>query len=134
MGRKKKVFVARNVNPEVVLSHPTMCLHCHLIVEMTHPIQADPVKGAWVCPRCQHKYPFTHWRIKKQSQHTDESNPDSSNGIGQWTKTQLCLIIRGQLLVYLEQLSTPTSPTTGVFYLPAKELVLVRANKHSEGV
>ena len=51
---------------EMVHSHPTMCLHCHLIVEMFHERGADPVKGAWQCPRCGHKYPFTHWKIKKQ--------------------------------------------------------------------
>jgi hypothetical protein len=33
---------------------------------MFHERGADPVKGAWLCPRCGHKYPFTHWKIKKQ--------------------------------------------------------------------
>ena len=51
---------------EKVYSHPTMCLHCHLIVEMFHERGADPVKGAWNCPRCGHKYLFSHWKIKKQ--------------------------------------------------------------------
>ena len=51
---------------EVVFSHPTMCLHCHLIVEMSHERGADPVKGSWECPRCGHKYLFSHWKIKKQ--------------------------------------------------------------------
>ena len=51
---------------ELVLSHPTMCLHCHLIVEMFHERGADPVKGFWSCPRCAHKYLFSHWKIKKQ--------------------------------------------------------------------
>jgi len=45
-----------------------MCLHCHLIVEMTHDREADPVKGAWNCPRCHHVYPFLHWKIRKQTQ------------------------------------------------------------------
>lgn len=53
---------------EVVYSKPTMCLHCHLIVEMTHPSDADPVRGAWNCPRCSHVYPFLHWKIRKQTQ------------------------------------------------------------------
>ncbi len=52
--------------PDKVLSNPTMCLHCHLIVEMFHGRDADPVKGAWQCPRCGHKYLFSHWKIKKQ--------------------------------------------------------------------
>lgn len=51
---------------ELVYSHPTMCLHCHLIVEMYHEKGSDPVKGAWICPRCSHKYLFTHWKIKRQ--------------------------------------------------------------------
>lgn len=50
---------------DVVRSNPTMCLHCHQIVEMTHPKDADPSKGAWSCPRCGHLYPFTHWKIRK---------------------------------------------------------------------
>jgi len=45
-----------------------MCLHCHLIVEMIHPRDADPVKGAWNCPRCGHVYPFMHWKIRRQNQ------------------------------------------------------------------
>jgi hypothetical protein len=45
-----------------------MCLHCHLIVEMVHEREADPVKGAWNCPRCGHVYPFLHWKIRKQTQ------------------------------------------------------------------
>ena len=51
---------------EFVYSHPTMCLHCHLIVEMFHERRADPVKGSWQCPRCNHKYLFSHWKIKRQ--------------------------------------------------------------------
>jgi DNA-directed RNA polymerase subunit RPC12/RpoP len=51
---------------ELVHSHPTMCLHCHLIVEMFHERKADPVKGSWQCPRCGHKYLFSHWKIKRQ--------------------------------------------------------------------
>ena len=58
--------ITKYAKEEMVLSHPTMCLHCHLIVEMFHERGADPVKGAWQCPRCSHKYPFTHWKIKKQ--------------------------------------------------------------------
>jgi DNA-directed RNA polymerase subunit RPC12/RpoP len=52
---------------EMVYSHPTMCLHCHLIVEMFHERGADPVKGSWRCPRCSHKYLFSHWKIKRQA-------------------------------------------------------------------
>lgn len=52
---------------EVVLSKPTMCLHCHLVVEMIHPYDAHPVKGAWQCPQCKHLYPFSHWKIRKQA-------------------------------------------------------------------
>ena len=48
-----------------VYSVPTMCLHCHLIVALTKEHDADPVKGAWECPQCAHKYPFTNWKIKK---------------------------------------------------------------------
>lgn len=58
--------MTKNAKGEKVLSHPTMCLHCHLIVEMFHERGADPVKGSWQCPRCGHKYLFSHWKIKKQ--------------------------------------------------------------------
>lgn len=58
---------------ELVHSHPTMCLHCHLIVEMFHERGADPVKGAWQCPRCNHKYLFSHWKIKRQARSKTEA-------------------------------------------------------------
>ena len=58
--------MTKTAKAERVYSHPTMCLHCHLIVEMSHERGADPVKGAWECPRCAHKYLFFHWKIKKQ--------------------------------------------------------------------
>jgi len=58
---------------ELVYSHPTMCLHCHLIVEMFHERGADPVRGSWQCPRCNHKYLFSHWKIKRQSRGKTEA-------------------------------------------------------------
>jgi hypothetical protein len=58
---------------EVVYSHPTMCLHCHLIVEMFHERGADPVRGSWQCPRCNHKYLFSHWKIKRQTRGKTEA-------------------------------------------------------------
>jgi len=58
---------------ERIHSHPTMCLHCHLIVEMFHERGADPVKGAWQCPRCGHKYLFSHWKIKRQARGKPEA-------------------------------------------------------------
>ena len=64
MGVMTKTATAK---AELVLSHPTMCLHCHLIVEMVHASDADPQKGAWNCPRCGHIYPFQHWKIRKQA-------------------------------------------------------------------
>jgi DNA-directed RNA polymerase subunit RPC12/RpoP len=66
-----KVAVAPKV--ERIHSHPTMCLHCHLIVEMFHERGADPVKGAWQCPRCGHKYLFSHWKIKRQARGKPEA-------------------------------------------------------------
>ena len=59
--------------PERIHSHPTMCLHCHLIVEMFHERGADPVKGCWLCPRCGHKYLFSHWKIKRQARGKSEA-------------------------------------------------------------
>jgi hypothetical protein len=44
-----------------------MCLHCHLVVGMFHEEGADSRQGAWECPNCGHKYPFAHWKIKKQT-------------------------------------------------------------------
>jgi hypothetical protein len=63
----------KTARPDVIYSKPTMCLHCHLIVEMTHDREADPVKGAWNCPRCNHVYPFLHWKIRKQTQRTNKT-------------------------------------------------------------
>jgi hypothetical protein len=57
----------KRTSQEHVHSKPTMCLGCHLVVEMVHEADADPVKGAWQCPRCGHKYPFAHWKIRKQA-------------------------------------------------------------------
>jgi DNA-directed RNA polymerase subunit RPC12/RpoP len=62
------------LKPERIHSHPTMCLHCHLIVEMFHERGADPVKGAWQCPRCGHKYLFSHWKIKRQARSKSEAS------------------------------------------------------------
>jgi predicted RNA-binding Zn-ribbon protein involved in translation (DUF1610 family) len=50
-----------------VYSQPTMCLQCHLVVAMSHDPGADARQGAWECPNCGHKYPFAHWKIKKQT-------------------------------------------------------------------
>jgi hypothetical protein len=57
--------VEGTVKKGFVYSRPTMCLHCHLVVEMFHEPGADPRLGAWECPQCGHKYPFLHWKIKK---------------------------------------------------------------------
>jgi len=62
VAAKRPVAVVRD---ELVFSHPTMCLHCHLIVEMFHERGADPVRGSWQCQRCNHKYLFSHWKIKR---------------------------------------------------------------------
>lgn len=59
--------VRKGSSPQFVYSRPTMCLHCHLIVEMVHERDADPQKGSWQCPECGHMYPFQHWKIRKQS-------------------------------------------------------------------
>ena len=82
MGRKKKVPIPpKKEDPNIVLSHPTLCIHCHLTVEMFHEKGADPVKGAWLCPRCSHKYPFTHWQIKRKDEpKVRGSNPDEHPG------------------------------------------------------
>jgi hypothetical protein len=61
------------IKEERIHSHPTMCLHCHLIVEMFHERGADPIKGAWQCPRCGHKYLFSHWKIKRQARGKTEA-------------------------------------------------------------
>ena len=70
---KEAVPLKPALKTERIHSHPTMCLHCHLIVEMFHERGADPVKGAWQCPRCGHKYLFSHWKIKKQSRGKSEA-------------------------------------------------------------
>ena len=52
----------------LVYSHPTMCLRCHVVVEMFHERRADQLKGAWQCPKCGHRYLFSHWKIKTNTQ------------------------------------------------------------------
>ena len=69
----KEAALKPAIKSERIHSHPTMCLHCHLIVEMFHERGADPVKGAWQCPRCGHKYLFSHWKIKKQARSKSEA-------------------------------------------------------------
>jgi len=49
----------------LIHSKPTMCLGCHLIVKMFHELITDPRKGAWQCPNCSRRYPFAHWKIRK---------------------------------------------------------------------
>jgi len=44
-----------------------MCLQCHLVVAMFYDEDGEPRPGAWECPNCGHKYPFAHWKIKKQT-------------------------------------------------------------------
>src|SRR5262245_58980651 len=73
MALKEATPLKPALKAERIHSHPTMCLHCHLIVEMFHERGADPVKGAWQCPRCGHKYLFSHWKIKKQSRGKSEA-------------------------------------------------------------
>jgi hypothetical protein len=70
---KEATMIKPALKPERIHSHPTMCLHCHLIVEMFHERGADPVKGAWQCPRCGHKYLFSHWKIKRQARSKSEA-------------------------------------------------------------
>jgi ribosomal protein L37AE/L43A len=53
----------KQIEKKRVFSQPTMCLQCHLVVGMFHEPDAD----AWECPNCSHKYPFAHWKIKKQT-------------------------------------------------------------------
>src|SRR5467141_368733 len=65
--------VRKTAQSQFVYSKPTMCLHCHLIVEMIHERDADPAKGAWQCPQCGHIYPFVHWKIRKQAPRRSEA-------------------------------------------------------------
>ena len=59
--------IAKRIDSKRINSQPTMCLQCHLVVSMFHESDADARQGAWECPNCGHKYPFAHWKIKKQS-------------------------------------------------------------------
>lgn len=60
----------KTVENKRIFSQPTMCLQCHLVVGMFHDVAADMRSGAWECPNCGHKYPFAHWKIKKQTRKT----------------------------------------------------------------
>ncbi len=59
--------MSRRTEQKRVYSQPTMCLQCHLVVGMFYEPGTDLRTGAWECPNCSHKYPFAHWKIKKQS-------------------------------------------------------------------
>jgi len=56
-----------------VYSQPTRCLHCHLVVEMFYPAATDTRTGAWECPQCGHRYPFSQWKIKKKRSPADRA-------------------------------------------------------------
>jgi len=59
--------MSQKVETKRVVSQPTMCLQCHLVVAMFYDEDGEPRPGAWECPNCGHKYPFAHWKIKKQT-------------------------------------------------------------------
>lgn len=54
-------------------SKPTMCLGCHIVVVMFHEGDVDPRNGAWQCPNCGRRYPFLHWKIRKDSPKKSEA-------------------------------------------------------------
>jgi DNA-directed RNA polymerase subunit RPC12/RpoP len=60
-------MMPKTIENKRVQSQPTMCLQCHLVVSMFHENEHDTQDGAWECPNCSHKYPFAHWKIKKQT-------------------------------------------------------------------
>ena len=61
--RRKKTPV---IPKERVHSIPTLCLTCHLIVEMYHEKGIDPVSGHWTCPKCGRESLFSHWKIRRK--------------------------------------------------------------------
>ncbi|TSC75020.1 MAG: hypothetical protein G01um101444_67 [Parcubacteria group bacterium Gr01-1014_44] len=66
-----------------VYSKPTMCLDCHLVVNMSHEQNTDPVKGAWQCPKCGHQYKFAHWKIKnRKGKNEPTPEPETENKKG----------------------------------------------------
>lgn len=48
-----------------ILSRPTTCIQCHLVVEMWHYKGEDENSGSWRCPHCGKEYLFKHWKIKR---------------------------------------------------------------------
>jgi hypothetical protein len=56
----------QSATKDFIYSQPTMCLNCHVVVEMFHEPGADPGRDAWECPQCGHKYLFAHWKIKRK--------------------------------------------------------------------
>jgi hypothetical protein len=57
--------VPMKIRQQLIHSKLTMCLSCHLIVHMFHERNTDPRKGAWQCPNCGRRYPFSHWKIRQ---------------------------------------------------------------------
>lgn len=48
-----------------VRSVPTLCISCHLIVQLEHVVATEATHDKWVCPQCQHTYPAKHWPIRR---------------------------------------------------------------------
>ena len=59
----KKVEVSTNLE-KMVYTQPTMCLHCHLVVEFFHLKDEDEKTGNWTCPKCEYKFRISHWHMK----------------------------------------------------------------------
>jgi DNA-directed RNA polymerase subunit RPC12/RpoP len=70
--------ITKTKDTGLAYSRPTMCLHCHLVVEMFHKPDAGSREGAWECPECGHKYLFTHWKIKKKAGRRDLEKPEAA--------------------------------------------------------
>ncbi len=50
-----------------VLSRPTMCVGCHIILELVKLSEES-----WQCPRCNRIYETKHWKIQQRRSPKEE--------------------------------------------------------------
>ena len=64
--------IPHNIPKPGQFSRLTMCLGCHLLVEMV----AGDV--AWHCPRCAQQYQYRHWKIRVKVRERKPAQPEDS--------------------------------------------------------
>src|SRR5262245_25081308 len=74
MSGKRRMSPYMKAEELFVQSKPTTCLGCHLVVKLFHERDTDARSGAWQCPNCARRYPFSHWKIRKETPGKSEAD------------------------------------------------------------